>query len=263
MTKKVAMIFGGTGAIGSAVARALIDRDYRVHLCARDAAELDRTVDTLRSAGGTAEGIAADVLDLDDLSGKMRALADQVGDISVAINATGFAHEQGKGIDDLTLPEFFSGITPFLTAQFNIAKSIAPFMGRSGPGKIITMVAPAGGMAVPGHLGHTVGCAGMEAFDRVLASELGPRNIRVITVRSHAISDAAAQGSYTREVFEPKAKAMGLTLDEFLAGAAKSTMIDRLPSLSEVAGTIAYLASADADAMTASIVNLTGGATFS
>jgi len=43
---------------------------------------------------------------------------------------------------------------------------------------------------MPGHLGHIVGCAGTEAFVKALASELGPRNIRVLCVRSHAIADA-------------------------------------------------------------------------
>ena len=118
-------------------------------------------------------------------------------------------------------------------------------------------------MAVPSHLGHTVGCAGMEAFDRVLASELGPHNIRVLSLRSHAIADAAQAGSYTRQLFEPKAKALGLTLEQSLAGAAEGTMSGKLPTLAEGAGTIAFMASADTDAMTASIINLTGGATFS
>jgi NAD(P)-dependent dehydrogenase (short-subunit alcohol dehydrogenase family) len=262
MTKRVAVIFGGTGAIGSAVARKFVSENYRVCVCAREASRLDRFVDELREAGGTAEGIVADVLELDDLVGQMQRFSDRVGEIAIVVNSTGFPHNQGTGIDDLSLAEYFSGITPFLTAQFNIARSVAPLMGRSSPGKIITIVAPAAGMAVPGHLGHTVGCAGMEAFDRALASELGPRNIRVLTLRSHAISDAAEAGSYTRQLFEPKARSMGLTLEEFLAGAAKGTMIDKLPTLSNVAGTIAFMASADSDAMTASVVNLTGGATF-
>jgi NAD(P)-dependent dehydrogenase (short-subunit alcohol dehydrogenase family) len=49
-------------------------------------------------------------------------------------------------------------------------------------------------MAMPGHLGHIVGCAGIEAFTRALAGELGPKNIRVLCVRSHAIADAVQAG---------------------------------------------------------------------
>jgi NAD(P)-dependent dehydrogenase (short-subunit alcohol dehydrogenase family) len=118
-------------------------------------------------------------------------------------------------------------------------------------------------MAMPGHLGHIVGCAGTEAFTKALASELGPRNIRVICVRSHAIVDAVQAGSYTREVFEPKAQAMGVTVEQWLAGAAQGTMLKRLPTLAQIAEVMAFLASDNAGAMTATVVNMTAGATIS
>lgn len=59
-------------------------------------------------------------------------------------------------------------------------------------------------MAMHGHLGHIVGCAGTEAFIKALASELGPANIRVVGVRSHAIVDAVQAGSYTGEILPLK-----------------------------------------------------------
>ena len=72
-------------------------------------------------------------------------------------------------------------------------------------------------MAMPfGHLGHIVGCAGTEAFIKAFASEVGPANIRVVGVRSHAIVDAVAAGSYTGEIFSAKAQSMGLTVDQWL-----------------------------------------------
>lgn len=114
---------------------------------------------------------------------------------------------------------------------------------------------------MPGHLGHIVGCAGMEAFVKALASELGPRNIRVLCVRSHAIADAVQAGSYTGEIFAPKAQAMGLSVDQWLEGAAQGALLKRLPTLAQVAGVITFLASEPAGAMTATVVNLTAGLT--
>ena len=152
------------------------------------------------------------------------------------------------------------GINPFLTAQFNIAKAVVPYMGGTRGGTIISIVAPSARLAIPGHLGHIVGCAAIESFIKALASELGPKNIRVVGVRSHAISDAVHAGSYTRELFETKAKAMGLTINQWLEGAAQSTMLKRLPTLSQVAETVAFLASDHANSMTATVVNMTAGA---
>lgn len=163
---------------------------------------------------------------------------------------------------DLSLAEFLQGVVPFLSAQFNICKAVAPHMGGARGGAIITVVAPAGRMAAPGHLGHIAGCAGLEAFTKALASERGPRNIRVLCLRSRAIADAVEAGSNTREFFAPKARAMGLSVEDWLGGAAQSTMLGRLPTLSQVAETVAFLASDHAAAMTATAVNVTGGATL-
>ena len=58
-----------------------------------------------------------------------------------------------------------------------------------------------------------------------------------------------------------KAAAMGLTVEDWLAGAAQGTMLQRLPSLAQVADTVAFLASDQAGAMTATTVNMTAGLT--
>lgn len=176
----------------------------------------------------------------------------------MVVNATGFMHDQGKRIDELSPAEFMSGFTPFLTAQFNISKAVTPHMGGERAGAIITIVAPAASMAMQGHLGHIVGCAGIEAFIKALASELGPRNIRVLGVRSHAIVDAVQAGSYTGEIFAAKAQSMGLTVEQWLGGAAQSTMLKRLPTLAQIAEVTTFLASNHASAMTATVVNVTG-----
>jgi NAD(P)-dependent dehydrogenase (short-subunit alcohol dehydrogenase family) len=67
-------------------------------------------------------------------------------------------------------------------------------------------------LAVGDILGHSVSSAGKEVFSRVLAAELAPRNIRVICIRPHGISDAPASGSYTQDLFKPAAAAAGLSV---------------------------------------------------
>lgn len=56
---------------------------------------------------------------------------------------------------------------------------------------------------------------------------------------------------------------MGLTVDQWLGGAAQSTMLARLPTLAQIAEVTTFLASDHASAMTATVVNITGGATIS
>lgn len=260
---KTAVIFGGSGAIGSAVAQSMAREGANVYLGARSQQKLDQAAVRIRTTGGIAETFVTDVLDDQAMAEQVNYLAQKTGGIDVVVNATGFMHDQGKRIDALSLAEFMRGITPFLTAQFNISKAVTPHMGGERAGTMITVVAPAASMAMPGHLGHIVGCAGIEAFIKALASELGPQNIRVLGVRSHAIVDAVQAGSYTAEIFAEKAQSMGITVEQWLDGAAQSTMLKRLPTLAQIAEVITFLASNHASAMTATVVNVTGGATIS
>jgi 3-oxoacyl-[acyl-carrier protein] reductase len=261
MNGRTAVIFGGSGAVGGAVGEALAQQGAHVHLCARSPERLEEAASRVRWIGGRVETVELDVLDAQSVTGRMADVARARGGMDIVVNATGFMHDQGKELADLTEAEFMGGVVPFLAAQFNIAKAVAPHMGGKRGGTFITIVAPAGRMAAPGHLGHITGCAGLEAFTKALASELGPRNIRVLCLRSHAIADAIEAGSHTEGLFAPKARAMGLSVQDWLGGAARGTMLGRLPTLSQVAQTIAFLASDGAAAMTSTVVNMTAGVT--
>lgn len=251
---KTAVIFGGSGAIGSAVAHALAREGAEVHLAARTSTRLEHVANSIRNAGGSASTFIFDAL---DESTQLPELAH----IDIVVNATGFMHDQGKRLDALALNEFRQGFAPFLTAYFNIAKAVSPRMGGEHGGTLITVVAPAANMAISGHLGHIVGCAGTEAFTRALAAELGVKNIRVVCVRSHAIADAVQAGSYVGAIFAAKAQEMGITVEQFLGGAAQSTLTHHLPTLAQVADTITFMASDAASAITGTTVNMTAGAT--
>lgn len=257
---KVAVIFGGSGAIGTAIAKVFIREGAHIYLCARDLNKLQNIAAQLHQLGGMVHTVSVDVLDSQSINNTVAQIAQDTGGLDLVINATSFIHNQGKELLELNLDEFIGGIHPFLTAQFNISKAVVPFMSSDRGGTMISIVAPSARMAIPGHLGHIVGCAGIEAFIKALASELGPKNIRVLGVRSHAIVDAVQAGSYTRELFESKAQAMGLSIGQWLEGVAQGTILKRLPTLSQVAETVAFLSSEHANSMTATIVNMTAGA---
>ncbi|ATY03418.1 TPA: SDR family oxidoreductase [Klebsiella aerogenes] len=260
---KTVVIFGGSGAIGRAAALAMAKESARIFLAARQADKLEKAAAEIRAAGGSVETLQLDVLDGGQTTAQVANLAGRTGGIDIVVNATGFPHNQGKTLAQLSLAEYHQGFVPFLDAQFTIAQAVAPWMGGEREGVIITTIPPSATMAIPGHLGHIVGCAAMEAFIKALASELGAKKIRVLGVRSHAIADAALAGSYTAEVFAPKAQALGLSVEQWLGGAAHGTMLQRLPTLAQIAGVITFLASPSAAAMTATVVNVTAGATLS
>jgi NAD(P)-dependent dehydrogenase (short-subunit alcohol dehydrogenase family) len=253
-----AVIYGG-GAIGGAVAKTFAREGARVFVTGRSAAKLDRLAGEIVAAGGTVETATFDVFDQNAVSAHAAAVAAKAGGIDIALNAVGFMHDQGTTIDALSPDAFMLPIDQFLRAQFITTKAAAAHMGKERPGVVLTLSTPAGSTAFAGHSGHCVSYAGVEMFSRVLAAELAPR-VRVVCIRPHAIPDAQKAGSYTQAVFAPKAAAMGISVEQWLAGAAEGTLLKRLPTLEQMAATAAFLASDGANAITGTVVNLTCGA---
>jgi len=251
LENKNAVIYGGGGAIGGAVARVFAREGARVFLAGRTQSKLDAVAADIAAAGGRAETARLDVFDELAVARHADTVAARAGSIDIALNAVSIMHDQGTTLADLSLDEFMRPIDGCMRTLFITSKAVARHMG--GGGVILTLSEPGSRLAVPGILGHSASGAAREAFSRVLAAELAPRNIRVICIRPHAISDAPAAGSYTKELF-------GEPLEEAMAGMAKGTLLKRLPTLSEVAESAAFLASSRAGAMTGTVVNLSGGA---
>jgi NAD(P)-dependent dehydrogenase (short-subunit alcohol dehydrogenase family) len=160
------------------------------------------------------------------------------------------------------MDDFMRPIDGCLRTLYITSKAVARHMGGEGkrPGVILTLSEPGSKLPVRGILGHSASGAGREAFSRVLAAELAPKNIRVICIRPHAIVDAPAAGSYTKELFQPAATASGQSIQDWIAALAQGTLLQRLPTLSQVAETAAFLASDRAGAMTGTVANLSCGA---
>src|ERR687894_696156 len=261
LENKNAVIYGGGGAIGGAVARVFAREGARVFIAGRTREKLDAVAADIAAAGGRAETAQVDAFDQRAVEEHADAVAATAGSIDVALNAVSVMHDQGTLLADLSLEEFMRPIDGFLRTLFITSKAVARHMGRERPGVVLTLSEPGARLAVGGILGHGVSAAGKEAFSRLLAAELAPGNIRVIAIRPHAVVDAPAAGSYTKDLFTRSAAAAGQSVQDFLEGGlAQGTLLKRLPTLSEIAETAAFLASDRAGAMTGTVANLSAGA---
>lgn len=254
-----AVIHGAGGAIGGAVARAFAREGARVFLAGRTQVTLDAVAHAIRAAGGQADTTVLDALDEDAVERHADAVARQAGGIDIALNAIGVAHVQGSPLAALSLADFDYPVSTYTRTNFITAKAVARHMVTKGSGVILTLSTPGARLPGPGYLGNCVASAAVEAMSRHLAGELGAQGVRVVCIRPHAIPEAAAAGSHTREVFGPMAEAAGVTIDQMLAGAASGTLLKRLPTLDQVADTAVFLASRHAGAITGTVANLSCG----
>ncbi|KOF21351.1 short-chain dehydrogenase [Ensifer adhaerens] len=256
---KVAIVYGGSGAIGGAAARAFAREGASVFLVGRTAETLSRTAETIRAAGGKAEFDVVDVLDQAAVERHAQSVVERADRIDVVLTAVGFAHIQGPPLSELTLEQFERPIATYTRANFITAKAAATHMERNGSGVILTLSTPGAHMSGSGFLGYGTTCGAIETFSRILAGELGSHGIRVICLRPDAIPEALPV-SHARAVFQGFADRFDTTVEEMLDGRAKTgTLLGRFPRLEEVADYAAFVASDRASAMTGAIANLTCG----
>jgi 3-oxoacyl-[acyl-carrier protein] reductase len=255
---KNAVIYGG-GAIGGAVARAFARAGARVFLAGRTRAKLDAVARDILVNGGVVEVAQLDALDEQAVEAHARGVADHAGRIDIALNAVGIAHVQGTPLLELSYEEYALPLTGYTRTNFLTARAVARHMMHKGSGVIFTLSTPGSRMAGGGFMGYGAACAANEALTRHLAGELGPRGVRVVCLRPDAIPEALKQ-SHSAEVFRKLAERAGLSIETMLAQRSQSaTLLQRLPTLAEVANAAVFMASDEASAITASIVNLTCG----
>jgi 3-oxoacyl-[acyl-carrier protein] reductase len=259
LTNKIAVIYGGGGAIGGASARVFAREGARVFLAGRSQIKLSTVAREIEAAGGRVETAVLDVFDERAVDAHADAVATISGGIDVMFNAIGIAHVQGKSFLETSLAEFEQPITATARAQFIPAHAVARHMIARNRGVILTLTTPGGRIAGKGFLANGVFSAATEAFSRLLAAELGGHGIRVVCLRPGAIPDAVAL-SGAREVFEGVSKRIGIPVHDMLAERGRTaTLLGRLPRLAEVAEFAAFAASDRAGAMTGAVANLTCG----
>lgn len=186
-------------------------------------------------------------------------MAAQAGAIDIALNAVGIAHVPGTPLAALSLEDYAFPIAAYTRTNFITARAVARHLVEGRAGVSLTLSTPGSRLSGTGFLGYGVTCAAIEALSRLLAAELGASGIRVVCLRPDAIRGALAAGSHTREVFRGPAQRSGRTIEAVLAERARTATLARLPTLDEVAGAAAWLASDRTGAMTGTVANLTCG----
>lgn len=235
LENRTAIVHGGSGAVGSAVARAYAREGAQVHLTGRTRATLEDVADRIRDEGGVAHVAVLDAVDRDAVERHAAAVADESGGIDVCFNATANDDVQGEPLDEMRVGDVMQPVVKAVTSSFTVATAAARHMVGRGAGVILVM---AGGReAIPNLGGSHVAWAALAGLCRQLAAELGPRGVRVAWLLS--------PGSPNPD--EPDQDAAGL-------------LLPRRPSYSDVANAAVFAASDWAATMTATEINLTAGA---
>ena len=242
---KNAIIYGGSGSIGRGVARTFAREGATLFLVGRTQATLEAVADDIASGGGRAHVAVVDTLDERAVAEHARSVVDQAGSIDVSFNLTSRGDVQGTRLLDMQVEDFLHPTTTGLRSNFITARATARHMVQQGSGVILMLTSGSGPAWTPPDVWPMGGTgpadAATESFMRYLASEVGPRGVRVVCLWT-----------------------AGVVIENDALGAAKNmlvgmSMLRKRPTLQEVADTATFLASDRGSGITASIVNVTSG----
>ncbi|NUT44434.1 MAG: SDR family oxidoreductase [Thermoactinospora sp.] len=257
LEKKNAIVYGASGAVGSAVARAFAAEGAQVFLAGRTESALEAVAGQIRASGGTASVAAVDVLDENAVEAHADAVVENAGSLDVSFNAVSLPQTgiQGRRIVDMTADSFDLPMATYPKAAFLIARAAARHMTIQQSGVILTITASPSRSAVPLMGGMAPAWAAIESLTRGLAAELGPHGVRAVCLNAAGMPETPQ----LTEVYGLHAAAYGISYGDFHARMTERTLTKRLPTVAEIADVATFVASDRSRAMTGTIANLTGG----
>lgn len=258
LKNKTVVIYGASGAIGSAVARAFAQEGASVFLTGKNQDTIEALAKDIVSKGGFAEAHQVDALDDQAVNSHLEMVIKKEGKLDISFNAMGIPQTGVQGIPlvQLTPEGFTHPIMTYTKSHFITATAAARNMVAKNAGVILTLTAVPSVLAAPLVGGMAPSWASIEALTRTLAAEMGSQGIRVVCLRA----DGMPETDTITEVFGLHAKGAGMpSHKEFQELMESFTILKRLPKLSEVANTAVFLASDNASAITGTTINITCG----
>jgi 3-oxoacyl-[acyl-carrier protein] reductase len=225
---RVAIVTGGSGGIGQAVAERLAADGMKVVVHYSSKRSLaDEVVDRINTAGGSAIAVGGDVAEEADMASLFQAAEEQFGGVDVVVNTAGVLYI--ATLAEMDLDEFDRTIRVNVRGTF-VVNQQAVRRVRAG-GAIINFSTSVNRRAVPTYSAYSASKGAVDAITMILAKELKGRDVTVNTVAPGPVATSMFLGSRDQAAIDTLAAAPALQrlaepkdiadIVSFLAGPAR------------------------------------------
>lgn len=248
---KVALVSGAGSGIGRAAAQLFAEEGAAVavlDLC-RDAAE--ETVASIRSAGGCATALRADVAVAGDVAAAVDAAASALGRLDIVYNNAGV--DSRGSVTEVAEEDWDRTFAVNVKGTYLLSRAAIPHLVRVGGGSIINQGSVAALVGVANFAAYCAAKGAVVALTRSMAIDLAGDRIRV---------NAVCPGTVHTALIEPLLRARGN--GDLAAGLAMTVAkypIGRLGTPDEIARVALFLASDDSSFVTGATITADGGMT--
>ena len=223
---RVLVTAGGAG-IGRVIADTFVAQGAKVHVC-------DVDEQALKSLGTMTHSVA-DVAKLDQVERLFDDVTKRLGGLDVLVNNAGIAGPTAK-VEDIKPEDWERTIAIDLTGMFYCTRKAMPMIKRAGGGSIVNLSSAAGRHGFPQRSPYCAAKWGVVGFTKALAVEAGPDKVRV-----NAILPGLVEGERIERVIAAKAKATGVSHEEFRAKLLATTSLHSTVSAQDIANMALFL----------------------
>lgn len=244
MTKRIALVTGGMGGIGSAVCRKLAKSNQYVVVanCLPGYAQKDEWLQQMGKDGfenvHAAEG---DVSDFASTVAMVKKIESEIGPVDILINNAGIVRD--NVLKKASEADWAGVINSNLNSVFNVTKNVIDGMTERGWGRVINMSSVNGQRGQFGQTNYSAAKAGVHGFAKALAQEVIRKGVTVNSVSPGYVETPMVK-SIRADV-----------LEKLIAGIP----IGRLARPEEIASLVAFLCSEDAGYITGANIPINGG----
>ena len=236
--KKVALVTGASRGIGAAIAQRLIQDGFFVVGTATSESGAEKIVENYAENG---TGMVLDVRDGDAIDALVSEIEQKYGSVLILINNAGITK------DNLLLrmseDDWDDILNIHLKAVYRLSKRVLKGMTKARFGRIINISSVVAHFANPGQANYSAAKAGIEAFGRSLAKEMGSRQITV---------NAVAPGFIATEMTEQLSEEIRKKMSDQVA-------LSRFGEPQDIANAVSFLASDKASYITGTVLHVNGG----
>ncbi len=249
---RTALVLGGGGGLGGAIANALAVEGVKIAVADIDAGAVKRSVDQIEAHGGEALGLVWDLSDLTVVDKNVSAIEGRLAPVDVLVNITGGPPPTpAAGQDPNLWSKHFAAMVLSVIA---ITDRVLPNMKARAWGRIITsassgVVAPIPNLGLSNSLRLS-----LVGWSKTLAREVARDGITANIILPGRIATERI-----RFLDEAKAKREGRPIDAVTAESTGSIPIGRYGKPEEYADAVAFLASDRASYITGSVMRVDGG----
>jgi len=183
---RTAIITGGAGSLGSAVARGFIAAGAAVVIADRDRDRAEETAAALRDAGGDAIAVGVDVVSEPAVDALVQQTVERWGRLDILINAAGYG-SRAPALD-YDAARFADILAVNVTGTFLCCRAAARVMLPAGDGRIVNFASIAGLAGYPGNPAYIASKGGVVQLTRALAVEWATGGVRVNAVAPGVIA---------------------------------------------------------------------------